>query len=269
MFRRGGAGPWDTDPRADGWRGDNPPLGGPVGVGLVPDLDASSIALESCRDRVAGDVRQVSRGEVTIAAAGGRDFDDTVTLVAGMKERMLRGELYLADDPELAADFAHAQELLERFNATRHTEQEERTRLLRLLLGGVGEGVVVRPTFRCDYGAHVTIGAGTFVNYDCVFLDVAPIQIGASCQIAPRVQLVTATHPIDPELRRAGWESGRPITIGDNVWLGGGSIVCPGVGIGDNTVVGAGAVVTRDLPAGVIAVGSPARVHREIADAPS
>ncbi len=120
------------------------------------------------------------------------------------------------------------------------------------------------PTFRCDYGSHITIGAGTFVNYDCVMLDVAPIRIGAACQLAPRVQLLTATHPIDPEPRRLGWESAEPITVGDNVWLGGGAIVCPGVTIGEDTVVGAGAVVTRDLPGGVVAAGVPARVIREI-----
>jgi maltose O-acetyltransferase len=181
-----------------------------------------------------------------------------------MKERMLRGELYLADDPELVADSARAQDLLERYNATRHVEHELRDRLLRELLAEVGEGVVVRPPFRCDYGRHISIGAGTFVNYDCVLLDVAPIRIGAACQLATRVQLLTATHPIDPEPRRLGWESAEPITIGDNVWLGGGAIVCPGVTIGENSVVGAGAVVTRDLPAGVVAIGVPARVHREI-----
>ena len=183
-----------------------------------------------------------------------------------MKERMLRGELYLADDPELAADVARAQVLLERYNATGHAEQEVRDRLLRELLGDVGEGVVVRPTFRCDYGSYITIGARTFVNYDCVMLDVAPIRIGAACQIATRVQLLTPTHPIDPEPRRLGWEAAEPITIGDNVWLGGGVIVCPGVTIGNDTVVGAGAVVTRDLPGGVVAVGTPARVTREISD---
>jgi maltose O-acetyltransferase len=184
--------------------------------------------------------------------------------LTGMKERMLRGELYLADDPELAADLARAQELLERYNATRHVERELRDRLLRELLAEVGEGVVVRPPFRCDYGRYISIGAGTFVNYDCVLLDVAPIRIGAACQLATRVQLLTATHPIDPEPRRLGWESAEPITIGDNVWLGGGAIVCPGVTIGENSVVGAGAVVTRDLPAGVVAIGVPARVQREI-----
>jgi maltose O-acetyltransferase len=181
-----------------------------------------------------------------------------------MKERMLRGELYLANDAELAADLAHAQELLERYNVIPHAAQDERDRLLRELLGGVGDGVVVKPPFRCDYGRYITIGASTFVNYDCIMLDVVPIRIGAACQIATRVQLLTATHPIDPATRRSGWEYGEPITIGDNVWLGGGVIVCPGVTIGDDTVVGAGAVVTRDLPSRVVAVGSPARVIRSI-----
>jgi maltose O-acetyltransferase len=181
-----------------------------------------------------------------------------------MKQRMLRGELYIANDPEIAADAARAQELMQRFNGTRHDEPELRDRLLRELLGEVGEGVVVRPPLWVDYGMHISIGAGTFANYDCVMLDVAPIRIGAACQLATRVQLLTATHQIDPEPRRVGWESAEPITIGDNVWLGGGAIVCPGVTIGDDTVVGAGAVVTRDLPTGVVAAGVPARVLREI-----
>jgi maltose O-acetyltransferase len=184
--------------------------------------------------------------------------------MGAMKDRMLRGELYIADDPALAVDYGRAQELLDRYNATLHTQQLERDAILLRLLGSLGDGVVVKPTFRCDYGTPITIAAGTFVNYDCVMLDVAPITIGANCQIASRVQLLTATHPIDPGPRRRGWEYGRPITLGDNVWLGGGAIVCPGVTIGDDTVVGAGAVVTRDLPAGVVAFGAPARVHRRI-----
>jgi maltose O-acetyltransferase len=178
-----------------------------------------------------------------------------------MKERMLRGEPYLADDPQLAADRRRAEELLARLDAA---APEERDALLRELLGEVGEGVVIRPGFRCDYGANISIGAGTFVNYDCVMLDVAPIRIGAACQLGPAVQLLTPTHPIDPEPRRQGWEAAEPITIGDNVWLGGAVVVCPGVTLGEDTVVGAGAVVARDLPAGVVAVGNPARVHREI-----
>jgi maltose O-acetyltransferase len=184
-----------------------------------------------------------------------------------MRERMLAGELYLADDPELVAERARARELVERYNRTGHADRGERDRLLRSLLGHVGEGVVVEPPFRCDYGARISIGAGTFVNYDCVMLDVAPIEIGAACQIATRVQLVTAAHPIDPGPRRAGWERGAPIVIADNVWLGAGVIVCPGVTIGEDTVVGAGAVVTRDLPPGVVATGAPAKPTRPIGEA--
>jgi maltose O-acetyltransferase len=181
-----------------------------------------------------------------------------------MKQRMLAGELYLANDPELVAERARAAALLERYNATPDAEPDERARLLRDLLGEVGEGVVVKSTFRCDYGYNVSVGAGTFVNYGCVMLDVVSIRIGAACQLASGVQLLAATHPVDPQARRLGWEYGQPITIGDNVWLGGGVIVCPGVTIGADTVVGAGAIVTRDLPAGVVAVGNPARVQREI-----
>ena len=179
---------------------------------------------------------------------------------------MVRGQLYVFDDPDIQAEHARAQALLERYNATRHDERKERDRLLAELLGGVGEGVVVQPALRCDYGTRITIGPGTFVNYDCVFLDGAQIRIGAHCQLAPKVQVLTATHPVDPEPRRLGWEYAQPIVIGDNVWLGGGAIICPGVTIGDDTVVGAGAVVTRDLPSGVVAAGTPARVLREVGD---
>ncbi len=182
-----------------------------------------------------------------------------------MRDRMRRGELYIAD-AALAADYARAQEVLSRYNATDEDAQDERDRLLAGLLGGLGAGVMIRPTFRCDYGDRLTIGAGTFINFDCVMLDVAPIAIGAACQIATRVQLLTATHPIDPVARRKGWEYGEPIRLGDNVWLGGGVIVCPGVTIGDDTVVGAGSVVTRDLPSGVVAFGVPARVQRSIGE---
>jgi maltose O-acetyltransferase len=181
-----------------------------------------------------------------------------------MKRRMLAGELYHADDPTLQAELTWAAAQAERYNATSYDDHDGRAVLLRELLGSVGEGVVIRPPFRCDYGWNIHLGAGTFVNYDAVMLDVARIEVGAACQLATRVQLLTATHPLDPGPRRAGWESGEPITIGDNVWLGGGVVVCPGVTVGDDTVVGAGAVVTRDLPAGVLAAGVPARVVRAI-----
>ena len=182
-----------------------------------------------------------------------------------MRERMLRGELYIADDAENAAEFGRVQELLARFNGAAPGADDERDALLRETLRHVGEGVVVRPPFFCEYG-NIGIGDGTFVNVDAVVLDVAPVEIGRACQIATRVQLLTATHPIDPEPRRAGWEYAEPITIADNVWLGGGVIVCPGVTIAEDTVVGAGAVVTKDLPAGVVAAGVPARVLREIGE---
>jgi len=181
-----------------------------------------------------------------------------------MKQRMLNGELYIADDPELHEDMARAQRLLEQFNATSYSEQALRDDVLRTLLGEVGDGVVIRPTLRCDYGTQITIGERTFINYDCVLLDVAAITIGADCQLAPRVQLLTAGHPIDPVQRRDGWEFGAPVTLGDNVWLGAGVIVCPGVTIGRDSVVGAGAVVTRDVPASSVAYGNPARVRRGV-----
>jgi maltose O-acetyltransferase len=205
--------------------------------------------------------------------AGGASGDDaprrrgTGANVDSMRARMERGELYLADDPELKAANLRAQRLLDRYNAPGFADaRPARDALLRELLGEIGDGVTILPTFRCDYGSRISIGAGTFVNYGAIALDVAAITIGAACQIATGVQLLTATHPVDPVARRAGWESGAPIVLGDNVWLGGGVIVCPGVTIGADTVVGAGAVVTRDLPAGVVAVGNPARVRRPITD---
>ncbi len=181
-----------------------------------------------------------------------------------MKHRMLRGEPYIADDEELAADFRRAQEMLERFNRSAFAEQELRDRLLRELLAECGDGVHIRPPFHLEYGTRVRIGAGCFFNYDCLMLDVAPVTIGAACQVASRVQFITAKHPIDPEPRRIGWESAKPIVVGDNVWLSSGVIVCPGVTIGEDAVVGAGSVVVRDLPPRVLAVGNPARVVREL-----
>ena len=184
-----------------------------------------------------------------------------------MKDRIARGELYIGTDDDLAAEYERAQLILERYNASAFAEQELRDRLLRELLKACGEGVHIRPPFRLEYGTGVSIGARTFLNYDCLMLDVAPVTVGADCQVASRVQFITATHPIDPHVRRIGWETAKPITVGDNVWLSSGVILCPGVTIGDDTVVGAGAVVTRDLPAGVVAMGVPARAVREISEA--
>lgn len=185
-----------------------------------------------------------------------------------MRERMLAGDLYIADDPELEELSAVSGDFQDAYNATGSREHSERFRLLTEWLGAVGEGTVIRPPFRVDYGRFTTIGARTFANFGLVALDVAPITIGDDVQMGPNVQLLTPTHPVDPEPRRAKWEAAKPIVIGDNVWLGGGAIVLAGVTVGENTVVGAGAVVTRDLPANVVAVGSPARVVREVWSAP-
>lgn len=181
-----------------------------------------------------------------------------------MRERMDAGELYIADDPELAEAHLRCMDLQEAYNATSERQADLRAGLLAELLGACGEGVVIRPPIHLDYGRNLHIGAGAFVNYNLVALDVARITIGADCQIATNVQLLTAWHPVEPGPRRAKWEAATPITIGDNVWLGGGVIVLPGVTIGDDTVVGSGAVVTKDLPAGVVAVGNPARVVRNV-----
>jgi maltose O-acetyltransferase len=184
-----------------------------------------------------------------------------------MRDRMLAGEQYIADDPVLEDEHRSAMALMEVFNAAPAADPAERRRLLTELLGAFGEDSVIRPPLYCDYGYQTTVGARTFANFGLVILDVARISIGDDVQIGPNVQLLTATHPLAAGPRRDKWESAQPITIEDNVWLGGGVIVCPGVTIGDDTVVGAGAVVTRDLPAGVVAVGNPARVLREIGDA--
>ncbi|PPF78034.1 sugar O-acetyltransferase [Pseudoclavibacter sp. Z016] len=188
------------------------------------------------------------------------NFDDGRT----MKQRMLAGELYHADDPELLAGAERAVRLQAEYNAAFPVDTERASGILAELLGSLGANVTVKAPLYVDYGSNITIGDGTFVNVGLVALDVTPITIGAGCQIGPNVQLLTPTHPLDPEPRRAGYEAGAPITLGDNVWLGGGVIVCPGVTIGENTVVGAGAVVTKDLPANVVAVGNPARVIRSL-----
>jgi maltose O-acetyltransferase len=181
-----------------------------------------------------------------------------------MRERMLAGDLYIADDPELAEANSAALDLMAAYNATTARQQPLRRVLLERLLGAVGEQTELRPPLYVDYGAHLRIGARCFANFGLVALDVAAITIGDDVQIGPNVQLLTPTHPVEAGLRRDKWEAAEPIAVGDNVWLGGGAIVLPGVTIGDNTVVGAGAVVTRDLPANVVAVGNPARIVRTL-----
>jgi maltose O-acetyltransferase len=181
-----------------------------------------------------------------------------------MRERMLAGELYVADDPVLAEESQRAMALAEAINRSPASDAALRRRLFTELLAGYGEGSEIRPPFYCDYGHHTHVGARTFANFGLTILDVARVTIGDDVQIGPHVQLLTATHPLEPGPRRDKWERADPIVIGDNVWLGGGVIVCPGVTIGENTVVGAGSVVTKSLPANVLAVGSPARVVRPL-----
>jgi maltose O-acetyltransferase len=181
-----------------------------------------------------------------------------------MRERMLAGELYLADDPEIGRELDRAAALSHRLNTMDPTDRAGRRALLTELLGAFGTDSEIRPPFHCDYGYQTFIGARTFANFGLVCLDVATVTIGDDVQMGPNVQLLTPTHPVAAGPRRDKWEAALPIAIGDNVWLGGGVIVLPGVTIGENTVVGAGAVVTRDLPANVVAVGNPARVIRQV-----
>ncbi len=177
------------------------------------------------------------------------------------KQKMLAGELYCPVDDELAADERRADRVLRAYNATGVDEGERRTALLRELLGFVGDGVVVRPPFFFDYGYNIRLGRGVFLNFNCIFLDVVGIVVGDGTQIGPAVQILTPDHPRDPALRRRGLESGRPVRIGDNVWIGGGAIILPGVTVGDDAIIGAGSVVTRDVPAGATVAGNPARAR--------
>ena len=174
------------------------------------------------------------------------------------KEKMLAGELYDASDPELQADLAATQRWLTRYNAALDATAGERRALLLERLAAVGNGAVIRPPFHCDYGFNISLGAGVFLNFNCVILDVAEVQIGDGTQIGPAVQIYTADHPRDLAQRQAGLEFGRPVKIGRDVWIGGAAVILPGVTLGDGAVIGAGAVVTRDVAAGATVVGNPA-----------
>lgn len=180
------------------------------------------------------------------------------------KEKMLSGELYSALDPLLTHERRRARDSLKEFNDSRDEEQEKRTRILKELFGKAGDNLWIEPPFFCDYGSNIFVGDNVYFNFNCVVLDVAEVRIGSNVFCAPNVQIYTATHPLDFQLRRDGLESGEPIEIGDDVWVGGGAIICPGVQIGARAVIGAGSIVTKDVPPGVLAFGNPCRVVREL-----
>jgi len=182
------------------------------------------------------------------------------------REKMLAGELYDPFDPALVAARTRARDLCQDLNATRETQTEERRRILRQLFGRGGDTVWMQPPFHCDYGTNIELGERVFFNFNCVVLDICRVRIGDFTLFGPAVQIYGAMHPMDAALRRQQ-EFGRPVTIGADVWVGGGAIILPGVTIGDRAVIGAGSVVTRDIPAGTFAAGNPCRVIREIPSA--
>jgi maltose O-acetyltransferase len=180
------------------------------------------------------------------------------------KEKMLAGELYHALDPQLRSERRRARLLLKALNDTRDDEVQKRARLIKELIPSTGKGVWIEPPFYCDYGSNMTLGDNVFLNFNCVILDVVSVRIGFGVLLGPAVQIYAATHPIRAAERRTGLECGMPIVIGDEVWIGGGAIICPGVTIGSRSVIGAGSVVTKNIPDDVFGAGNPGRVIRNI-----
>ncbi|MGB3291513.1 MAG: sugar O-acetyltransferase [Phormidesmis sp.] len=176
------------------------------------------------------------------------------------REKMLAGELYLATDPELSEMHDRAAALMHQLNTSHPQNVDAQKETIRHLFGSIGKTFTVRPPFYCDYGCHIFAGENLYINYDCTILDCAEVYIGNNVLIATKVQIYAAYHPTDPQIRLTQKELAAPIRIGDNAWIGGGVIICPGVSIGENTTIGAGSVVTRDIPSNVIAVGNPCRI---------
>jgi len=180
------------------------------------------------------------------------------------REKMLANELYLATDPELKGMYQKAQNLLYAFNSSLPDESKKREEIIQTLFGAIGQKFEIQPPFRCDYGCHIYAQENLYINFDYIILDCNTVYIGRNVLLAPRVQIYTAYHPLDAETRRSSLELAAPIIIGDDVWIGGGAILCPGVKVGDNTTIGAGSIVTRNIPSNVIAAGNPCRVIREV-----
>lgn len=180
------------------------------------------------------------------------------------KEKMLSGDLYTANDSELRKDFFRAKELVRTYNQTTEYQDKQRLEIIQKLFKKSGQGVHLEPPFYTDYGCNTEVGDNFYTNYECIILDIANVKIGNNVLFGPRVGLYTAGHPIDAVVRNEALEYGKPITIGDNVWVGGNVVVNPGVTIGNNVVIGSGAIVTKDIPDNVIAVGNPCRVLRKI-----
>jgi maltose O-acetyltransferase len=172
---------------------------------------------------------------------------------------MLAGELYNAEDPTLIADRLHTAALLHKYNSTPYNPTTHFIQLAEIL-AACREGTTIRPPFFCDYGYNIHLGTGVFLNFNCVLLDVNTIEIGDRTQIGPAVQIYAADHPRDLESRRANLESGRPVRIGANVWIGGAAIILPGITIGEGAIIGAGSVVTHNVPPGATVLGNPARL---------
>lgn len=176
------------------------------------------------------------------------------------KEKMQAGMLYYAFDEQLVQERADAREKTYEYNLTRPTELKKRTEILKTLFGSVGEGIYIEPSFKCDYGYNIHVGKSFYANFDCVMLDVCPIEIGDNCLLAPGVHIYTATHPLEATARITGDEFGKPVKIGNNVWIGGRSVINPGVTIGNNVVIASGSVVTKDVPDNALVGGAPARL---------
>lgn len=190
------------------------------------------------------------------------EFEGVRTM--NMKDRMIQGLLYQINDP-LRADMQRARRLLSIFNNTTEEETDARKRLIRELFGSVGDNILIQPPFYCDYGSNISVGHNFYANFNCVLLDVCPIAIGNNVMLGPQVGIYPATHPIDARVRAMMVELGKPVAIGDDVWIGGHAVINGGVSIGSETVIGSGSVVTKSIPSGVIAAGNPCRIIREIA----